>query len=558
MVAQGVLWILLGLVLWPEPGTASLPLRMEFVIQALGELEQKAPETEARSRASTWLLSSQDTGPHDSLHRFVLYGQGLKAMELDRHLLSTELRDLMERVAHHGVQGGQEYGVVLAPDGSTVAVQPLLAGLKAGLQGRKVVDLPLNSTGPLQDATTTFLDVGATAPEVRATSPRLTATSPDVTFPDVEAASPDTKATIPTSVDSLLAVTLAIDLGLTFLQGPQSHPGLGTEGCWDQHLAPQTFTLLEPKATPLTMAFLNGALDGALLGDYLSRTPEPWPPLSLLLSQYYGAGVAGEPGLRSNFRRQNGAVLFSAPTLAQQVWGALLLLQKLKPAHPQLQGMSQDQLAQMANHATKEFTKAFLECPAIHPRCRWGAAPYRGQPTPLKLPLGFLYVHHTYIPAPPCTDFAQCAASMRSMQRFHQDTRGWDDIGYSFVVGSDGYVYEGRGWDRVGAHTRGYNSRGFGVAFVGNYTAELPTEAALRTMRDELPRCALRSGYLRPDYKVLGHRQLVKTECPGDALFNLLRTWPRFASDVKPRAARRASWKPRREPPPILPATDPQ
>lgn len=69
-------------------------------------------------------------------------------------------------------------------------------------------------------------------------------------------------------------------------------------------------------------------------------------------------------------------------------------------------------------------------CPAIHPRCRWSAARYRGRPTPLRLPLGSLYVHHTYQPALPCTTFARCAANMRSMQRFHQDTRGWDDIGY--------------------------------------------------------------------------------------------------------------------------------
>ena len=96
------------------------------------------------------------------------------------------------------------------------------------------------------------------------------------------------------------------------------------------------------------------------------------------------------------------------------------------------------------------------------------------------------------------------------------------------MVGSDGYVYEGRGWHWVGAHTLGHNSRGFGVALIGNYTAVLPSEAALRAVRDELPRCAIRAGLLRPDYALLGHRQLVPTECPGDLLFNLLRTWPHF------------------------------
>lgn len=112
------------------------------------------------------------------------------------------------------------------------------------------------------------------------------------------------------------------------------------------------------------------------------------------------------------------------------------------------------------------------------------------------------------------------------------------------MVGSDGYVYEGRGWHWVGAHTLGHNSRGFGVAFVGNYTATLPTEAALRTVREVLPSCALRAGFLRPDYKVLGHRQLVATTyCPGNALFGLLRTWPRF-TEVSLRHLHSCIWPP--------------
>lgn len=511
MIAKRVLWILLAFLAWSKPGTASLPLVMDSVIQVLAELEQKAPVTEVGLTASAWLLSAQNSGASNPLHHFLLEAPSHKAAELDAHPLSPELQDLTKKVAQHDIQGGQEHGVVLAPDGSTVAVKPLLAGLAAGLQGRRVVSLPW-------DSPVTPWDAGATSSDTEAA------------LPNDKATLPNEKVKSPTAVDNLLAVTLAAELGLTFLQSPQtqSHPGLGTEGCWDQLSDPRIFTLLDPKASRLTMAFLNGALDGALLGDYLSRIPEPQPPLSHLLSQYYGAGVAGDPGFRSNFRRQNGAALTSASTLAQQVWGTLVLLQRLKPAHTQLQNMSQEQLAEVANYAAKEFTEAFLGCPAIHPRCRWEAAPYRGRPRPLQLPLGFLYVHHTYVPAPPCTTFARCSANMRSMQRFHQDTRGWDDIGYSFVVGSDGYVYEGRGWHWVGAHTRGHNSQGFGVAFVGNYTATLPTEAALRTVREVLPSCALRAGLLRPDYELLGHRQLVATDCPGDALFGLLRTWPHF------------------------------
>ncbi|XP_023572881.1 N-acetylmuramoyl-L-alanine amidase [Octodon degus] len=523
MRPHSVLWILLGLLLWPEVRTASLPLVMDSVIQALAEIEQKVPGTKVNHSASAWFLSAQRSGPLHPLHHLLLNVPSRKVTELKPRPLNPELQDLAEEVARHDVRDGQEYGVVLAPDGSTVAVKPLLAGLTAGLQVHKVLTLSLPLESP------------ATPRDAGPTSPGPTGASPDITLTDARVTSPKGKTKSLSARDSFLAITLAADLGLTFLQHPQKKglPGLGTDGCWDQLSAPQNFTLLDPKASMLTMAFLNGALDGAILGDYLSRVPEPQPPLSLLLREYYGAGVAGNPEFRSNYRRQNGANLTSAPSLAQLVLGTLVLLQSVEPGPPQLQNISQEQLGQVASHAATEFMEAFLGCPAIHPRCRWEARPYRGSPTPLKLPLGFLYVHHTFEPAPPCTTFDGCAANMRSMQRFHQDTRGWDDIGYSFVVGSEGYLYEGRGWHWVGAHTRGYNFRGFGVAFVGDYTKTLPSKAALHTVRDTLPSCAVRAGLLRSDYQVLGHRQLVHTDCPGDAFFRQLRTWPHF-SEVSP------------------------
>jgi hypothetical protein len=46
----------------------------------------------------------------------------------------------------------------------------------------------------------------------------------------------------------------------------------------------------------------------------------------------------------------------------------------------------------------------------------------------------------------------------RGIQEWHINGNGWCDIGYSFLVGGDGNVYEGRGWDEIGAHTGGFNS----------------------------------------------------------------------------------------------------
>uniref|UniRef100_A0A3B3DRN0 Peptidoglycan recognition protein family domain-containing protein n=1 Tax=Oryzias melastigma TaxID=30732 RepID=A0A3B3DRN0_ORYME len=98
-----------------------------------------------------------------------------------------------------------------------------------------------------------------------------------------------------------------------------------------------------------------------------------------------------------------------------------------------------------------------------------------------------------------------------------------------FVVGSDGYIYEGRGWTYRGSHTRGRNSVGYGVAVIGNYTASLPSRHATHLLRDRLAQCAVDGGALAANFSILGHRQVVNyTTCPGDAFFDEIKTWKHF------------------------------
>lgn len=39
----------------------------------------------------------------------------------------------------------------------------------------------------------------------------------------------------------------------------------------------------------------------------------------------------------------------------------------------------------------------------------------------------------------------------------------------SFAVGGEGSVYEGRGWETVGAHAAGTNSQSIGIAIIGDF-----------------------------------------------------------------------------------------
>lgn len=98
----------------------------------------------------------------------------------------------------------------------------------------------------------------------------------------------------------------------------------------------------------------------------------------------------------------------------------------------------------------------------------------------------------------------------------------------SFVVGSDGYLYQGRGWHWVGAHTKGYNSKGYGVSYVGDFSATLPDPDAIALVRDGLLPCAVRTGRLHRNYTLRGHRQMGRTDCPGNSLFREIETWHGF------------------------------
>lgn len=42
-------------------------------------------------------------------------------------------------------------------------------------------------------------------------------------------------------------------------------------------------------------------------------------------------------------------------------------------------------------------------------------------------------------------------------------------------------MYEGRGFNVQGAHTSGYNSRGYGTSFMGNFMTDIPTPTSVNT-----------------------------------------------------------------------------
>ncbi|XP_017752210.1 PREDICTED: peptidoglycan recognition protein 3-like [Eufriesea mexicana] len=166
--------------------------------------------------------------------------------------------------------------------------------------------------------------------------------------------------------------------------------------------------------------------------------------------------------------------------------------------------------------------------PNIISRSQWGAKAPKSTIRNLAVdPPPFIIIHHSATDG--CTTQAICQARIRSFQNHHMNENNWADIGYQFLVGEDGNIYEGRGWGKHGAHSTPYNSKSIGICMIGNFVGHNPNEAAIKAVKD-LITYGVAIGKIQENYKLLGHRQVSQTSCPGDNLYNLIKTWPNWTS----------------------------
>lgn len=84
-------------------------------------------------------------------------------------------------------------------------------------------------------------------------------------------------------------------------------------------------------------------------------------------------------------------------------------------------------------------------------------------------------IHHTASPS---------WTTVADIDRWHKE-RGWDEIGYHFVIYANGQVKKGRSLDKRGAHNKGYN-HWVGIALVGNDEFNVVQIKALRILLKNL------------------------------------------------------------------------
>lgn len=136
---------------------------------------------------------------------------------------------------------------------------------------------------------------------------------------------------------------------------------------------------------------------------------------------------------------------------------------------------------------------------------------------------------------------------IRGIYYYHTMVRGWGDIGYNYVVGQRGQIYEGRaGGDyTVAAHALWNNKSTVGISVMGNFQ----NDSVIQDQEDGVRRavnylvakygvdlsktsighkeCKTSDTCLLKDFSVpnlIGHRDVGFTSCPGDNLYPLIAT----------------------------------
>lgn len=96
-------------------------------------------------------------------------------------------------------------------------------------------------------------------------------------------------------------------------------------------------------------------------------------------------------------------------------------------------------------------------------------------------------------------------------------------IGYHYLILGSGEVVQTRRDNEMGCHILKQNDGKIGVCLTGNFDIETPTPVQLTSLQGVLEK--LKLTYSISDDKILGHKELVSTACPGKELMKWLKLY---------------------------------
>lgn len=93
------------------------------------------------------------------------------------------------------------------------------------------------------------------------------------------------------------------------------------------------------------------------------------------------------------------------------------------------------------------------------------------------------------------------------IHRWHKE-RGWDGIGYHYVIRTDNMVESGRPEYWMGSHAKGHNSGSIGICLIG-------TDQFNKDQMELLENLVRKLLIKHQGAKVIGHNEISEKKCPG-------------------------------------------
>ncbi|MEM1269600.1 MAG: N-acetylmuramoyl-L-alanine amidase [Bacteroidota bacterium] len=294
-----------------------------------------------------------------------------------------------------------------------------------------------------------------------------------------------------------------------------------------------------PKATEYTGIALQGTTRSDQLTGFARFDAGDWLPLYIVRSE------TGDGGFLAAYRSDAVRSTVRIELRFDLDAGATLDLIAAGTFDARHDGHEHTLRRGLANPSKTTGASRSVDPPVLNTRADWGARSFSGTPVPLARPsYDFMTFHHAAgFSASNLTDGIR---QVKAIQTFHQNGRGWSDIGYHFVIDKAGNIFQGRPflnaetpWEDgpalvQGAHAGGANTGNIGICLLGCYH---PPEGS--TCRDEISDAALQSyidlfAFLSDRYgvdasRIRGHRDFGSTACPGDNNYALL---PQLREDV--------------------------
>lgn len=172
-------------------------------------------------------------------------------------------------------------------------------------------------------------------------------------------------------------------------------------------------------------------------------------------------------------------------------------------------------------------TSVYIADHPLYFRENWGGL-QQTKLTPFKVtPIALVIISHTATEL--CSTFLECS-NITQMVQYNDLKSGKSDITYNFLIGGEGGIYIGRGWDKQNS----LRVDSMAVAFIGDFNKDAPDSKAVKAGK-ALINEGVKLGMIADDYQLIGENQTspLRFYSPGRNLMKVIKNWDHYFSGTK-------------------------